>query len=111
MNRSKRKGTAGESAVVAWLRDQGWLAAERRALTGAADQGDIAGLPGVVIEVKNTAKVDLAGWLAELEAEISNAKADTGFVIAKRRGSTDVGQWYAILPAGRLAALLKDAGR
>ena len=48
MNTSRRKGTAWESALVDYLIGKGWPHAERRALNGCNDKGDIAGLPGVV---------------------------------------------------------------
>lgn len=110
MSKSKRKGTAAESAVVAWLRDHGWPSAERRALSGSNDRGDIAGVAGIVLEVKACREMDLAGWCKEAEAERTNDGADHGIVIAKKRGTTDVGQWYAILPVEQMAALLDAAG-
>ena len=100
-NPSKQRGTAAETAVVAWLRLNGYPHAERRALAGQADKGDIAGLPGTVVEVKSCKAHDLAGWCGELEAEIRNAGALTGVVIAKRRGTTNVDEWYALMPAKR----------
>lgn len=109
MNRSKQKGTAWETAIVAWLRDAGYVNVERRALGGANDRGDIAGIPGVVIEAKNCKAIDLAGWIAELVVEIENDNADNGVVIAKRRGHADVDKAYAIMPAGLWLQLLKDA--
>ena len=51
MSRSKAKGTAAETAVVRFLRAVGFTQAERRTLGGTQDRGDIAGVPGVVIEV------------------------------------------------------------
>lgn len=108
MTASKRKGTAAESAVVAWLQANGHPNAERRALAGVNDKGDIAGVPGVCIEVKNHQAFDLAGWVGELEAEIVNSKARTGVVIAKRRGKGNVAEWYAVLPAHRWLALINE---
>lgn len=49
MSASKRKGTSWESAIVQFLKENGVAHAERRALAGNADRGDIAGIPGVVI--------------------------------------------------------------
>ncbi len=111
MRHAKTKGREAETAVVEWLRANGRPHAERRRLQGSADQGDIAGLPYVVVEVKNEKSISLPGYLAELEAEIANANADTGVVIVKRRGSTNVGDWYAVMPADRWLALLTEAGR
>ena len=110
MSKSKQKGTSAETAVVRWLHEQGRKAVERRALHGTADRGDIAGIPSVVIEVKNHARMELSQWLSELEVEMRNDKADTGVVIHKKKGTTDVGQWYATMPVDVWHDLLKEAG-
>jgi hypothetical protein len=95
----KRKGSAAELAVAKWLRKLGWVHAERSRAGWTDDRGDIDGMPGVCIEVKNEKRIDIPGYLRELEIEMENAKAWTGTVIVKRRGSSDVGDWYAIMPA------------
>jgi hypothetical protein len=95
----KRKGSAAELAVAKWLRKLGWIHAERSRAGWQDDRGDIDGMPGVVVEVKNEKKFDLPGYLRELEVEMENAKAWTGTVIIKRRGSTNVDDWYAVMPA------------
>ena len=100
-NPSKAKGTAAEVAVVKWLNANGYPHAERRALAGSSDKGDVAGLPSTVVEVKSCKSHALSQWVDELEAEIVNARSLTGVVIAKRRGTTDPGAWYAIMPAKR----------
>ncbi len=109
MNAAKQKGTAFEAAIVDYLNEHGWTRAERRALNGAQDRGDIAGIAGLVIEAKNCKTLDLAGWLTELEVEIANDHATTGVVVAKRRGK-NVSQAYAILSFGSYCELLKLAG-
>ena len=111
MTASRAKGTAAETAVVGFLRDLAWPHAERRALHGNADTGDIAGLPGVVLEVKNAKRTELAAWLDELDAEIVNAHADTGVLVVKRRGHTNPGKWFAIMSFDRWCVLLNEAGR
>src|SRR5690606_4660297 len=45
-------GTRAETAVVRYRRDHGWPHAERRALRGNQDAGDITGTPGVCWSVK-----------------------------------------------------------
>ena len=95
----KRKGSAAELAVAKWLRKLGWIHAERSRAGWQDDRGDIDGMPGVVVEVKNEKKIDIPGYLRELEVEMENAKAWTGTVIIKRRGSTNVDDWYAVMPA------------
>ena len=105
----KRKGSAAEFAVAKWLRKLGWIHAERSRAGWTDDRGDIDGMPGVCIEVKNEKKIDLPGYLRELEVEIANAQAWTGTVIVKRRGSMNVDDWYAVMPAkiwGELMVML-----
>lgn len=110
MSKQRAKGTAAETAVVKYLQANGFPHAERRALHGTADKGDITGCGPLVFEVKNHKIIDLAGWVKELEAEMVNAKVDTGAVVAKKRGTTDPGEFYAILPFRVLVGLLIEAG-
>jgi hypothetical protein len=112
MNPSKRKGTAAETAVVEYLRGHGFAHAERRALHGSLDQGDVTGIPGICVEVKNCATYDLPGWMRETEAERWAAGADVGALVVKPRGvgATRVGEWWAVLTLDQLAYLLRAAG-
>jgi hypothetical protein len=64
-NRSKQRGTSWESAVVAYLQQCGWPHAERRVLHGSQDKGDVLGVPGLVIECKSAARIELAQWVTE----------------------------------------------
>lgn len=108
MSRSKAKGTAAETAVVRFLRAAGFAQAERRTLSGAQDRGDIAGVPGVVIEVKNCARDQLPAWVAEAELERDNDRASLGVVWHKRRGTTDPGRWFVTMSGDQFAALLRE---
>jgi hypothetical protein len=102
--RPKDIGTAAETAVVRYLRGNGFPHAERRALTGSLDQGDITGTPGIAWEVKGGAAAARASdgqvnlWLAETEAERVNAHADHGILIIRRAGigPANAGRWWAI---------------
>jgi len=100
--RPKDIGTQAESAVVKYLRENGFGGAERRALRGTLDCGDITGCGPVVIEVKaGAAAMDASdglinAWLAETETERKNAKADLGVLVVRRRGKGDPGSWWAI---------------
>ena len=104
---AKRKGSQAERDVVAYLKANGYPYADRRVAGATLDKGDISGVLGVTIEIKNHARLDLAGWLAELEVEMKNDNAWTGVVIHKRKGKGDVGQWYATMPARIWLELLK----
>lgn len=117
---SKAKGREAERAVVAYLIGQGWPYAERRRLAGSSDRGDIAGIAGCCIEVKDRKTVDLAGAMGELDTEMANTGDPMGFAVIKRRGypwrASDAsthdnpGSWYGVLPLRLLTQLLKDAG-
>lgn len=111
VNKPKQKGTAAESAVVSFLRTVGFPYAERLALQGGKDRGDITGIPGIVVEVKACQEYTFSSWLAEAEVERDNAKADFGFVVAKPRlvGTARTGQWYALMYEGWWQALLHEA--
>lgn len=112
VNKAKNKGTAAESAVVSYLRTRGFPYAERLALQGGKDRGDITGIPGIVIEVKNTATYTFSSWLKEAMVEKDNAGADFAFVAAKPRliGTTRVGMWMAAMTLGEFRRLCVQAG-
>lgn len=113
MTRPKDIGTRAESAVVRFLRENGFPHAERRALTGSQDQGDITGCPGLVFEVKggevakNASDGQIAKWLAETETERRNANADIGILVVQRRGigPANAGRWWAVLTLPVLTAV------
>lgn len=111
MNRSKAKGTAGETGIVNALVEEGWIHAERRALAGSLDKGDIAlGVPGVMIEGKNCKTVTIPAWLREVEAEKANAKADIGVVWHKIRGKGDARDWAVTMTGAQFIDILKRLG-
>ena len=107
---SKRKGSAWELAIAKYLVEKGWKHAERRIAGSTIDKGDIYGIIGCVIEAKNEKRIDLSGYLKELEVEMRNAKAETGVVMVKKKGTTDVGQAYAVMPIDLWVKLMKEAG-
>jgi Holliday junction resolvase len=94
----KRKGNAAERAVVDYLKKHGYPQARRTQAGTRGDIGDIDGVPGFAIEVKNHARLDLAGWVAQMLAEIDEKGVENGVVIAKKRGTSNPGDWYAITP-------------
>jgi hypothetical protein len=110
MSANKARGTRWESAVVAFLIERGWVNAERRALHGTNDLGDVVGIPGVVIEAKSQARHSLAEWLDEAEVERSNAGARIGVCWFKRRGHTSAGKGYVLMTGETFVELLREAG-
>jgi len=101
VNRPKAIGTAGETAVVRYLQANGFPNAERRALAGAYDLGDITGTPDVAWEVKaghaawEASDKLIDSWLVETEVERVNAHASLGFLVVARRGKPPA-QWWAV---------------
>lgn len=111
MSASKTKGTAWETAIVNYLRNHGAPHAERRALSGAKDKGDIIGIPSVVIEAKNAARQDWSTWIDEAQTEAANVAPGTlAIVWAKRRGRSSPGHGYVMLTGAQLVQLLTEAG-
>ena len=109
-NTAKQKGTAWETAIVQFLQRTGWPSAERRTLAGSKDRGDIAGIPGVVIEAKNTKSIALGTFLDEANLEALNDGAALGVAWIKRRGRTWPGHGYVVMDGDAFVSLLHQAG-
>lgn len=110
MSAARDRGTRWETLIVEYLRESGALHAERRALQGALDRGDIAGIPGVVIEAKNAKAITLGPWLNEALAEKANDHADVGVVWHHRRGKGSPRDAYVTMTGSDFVWLLKVAG-
>ena len=110
MSASKRKGSAWESRVVGYLREQGAPYAERRALAGIRDRGDVSGIPGLVIEAKCATGMQLAAWVDEAEVERANDNARFGVVWHHRRGKGSPGDGYVTMTGATFVELLRAAG-
>ena len=109
-NRSRTKGTSAETAVVDFYRANGHPHAERRAFHGAQDRGDVAGIVGVVTEVKNCDRLALAEWVDEALTEQGNDRADLAVVFHKRRGRTNPADWYVTMTGAQWAHILNQLG-
>lgn len=107
MNPSKRKGTAFETAVVDYLRANGFPWAERRAQRGTKDAGDVAGVVGWVLEVKNCRSLDLGPWLTEAAQEAANDGVSRFALIHKRR-QRSTAEAFVTLPLRLFAELVRD---
>lgn len=108
---AKHAGAAAERAVADYLAqalDDDRI--DRRVKRGNEDRGDIGGLRihgrPLCVEVKNCARTDLAGWIAEAQLEAGHDGALAGVVIAKRKGTTNVGRWYVHMTVDDLTAIL-----
>jgi hypothetical protein len=108
---ARRKGSQTEALLVSFLRANGYPHAERRHLNGSHDLGDVVGIPGVCLEVKSGARLDLSGWLAELEVEQEHADAHIGAVVVRPKGRPDPADWFAVITTSQLLDFLDIALR
>ena len=97
MSKARQKGTAFETLIVNYLKKKGYPHAERRAMTGAQDKGDISFDRRFVLECKDHKTLNLSGWLKEALTESLNAGAEFPVVVAKRRGYGDPGDQYVVM--------------
>lgn len=103
---SRRKGSRAEVAVVHALRRAGWDAdTSRNVLEGRRTGDDVVWAGPCSIEVKDVARMDLSGWLAQAQA---NAGDRVPIVVHKKRGvpNTRAEDWYCTLTFGDLLRLL-----
>lgn len=83
---------------------------DRRVKTGAKDKGDIAGLRAhgarIVVECKDSAKVQLGPWITEAEVERGNDDALAGVVAFKRHGKGQPGDQLVVMTLDDFVALV-----
>lgn len=99
--KSKARGTATERMAVRHLQTA-WPEAERRALAGKFDRGDIIGVPHTTIEVKGERANRLPEWKFETLTEQRN-NGDLLCLLIVRRDYQPVGRWDAWMPASQLS--------
>ena len=107
---AKAAGTRFESAIAACLAEHLDDRIERRARTGAKDRGDISGVrvhgQRLVLELKDCARMDLAGWVKEAQEEAANDGALLGVTVHKRRGRGDPLDQYVTCTVRELISLI-----
>lgn len=105
---SRDKGNRAERAAISWLRAKGFDDARR---SGAGFPGaDVLGIDRVSVEIKNQARLDLAGWTDQLAADMTITGNPIGFVLVKRRQRANPDEWYAVTTGQVIARLLNEAG-
>ena len=115
--RPRAVGTAAESAVVAWLKTDGWPDADRIPLSGHRDRGDVVVCrsPLIVLECKAGATAEAASdnlirdWLRQTETERANAGAVIAALVV-RRFRRPVAAWDVWMPAASWLHLLDGTG-
>lgn len=105
---SRNKGNRAEVEVVRVLREAGYEAETSRSARGGFQSGeDIVSDFPASIEVKNQARLDLAGWWAQAEYQANGRPA---VVVHKRVGKGKAEEWWATMDLQTLIRLL-NAGR
>lgn len=112
VNKSKAIGTAAESAVVKVLRPY-FPSAERLALAGQDDQGDIGHCGEFVFEIKAGKTAETAGdgllakWVQETERERVARGVAFGILVLKRAGvgPANAHRWWAYVKLEDIAEL------
>jgi hypothetical protein len=107
---AKSKGRMTENIWVGYLHSWGLTKVERRRLMGSFDQGDISGWDRVCTEVKSGAKLNIPGWLKELDAEIVNSKSEVGYLTIRPKGLPKPEDWYIVLRPDMFMTIMKKAG-
>lgn len=108
---ARAAGTRFEREIAEYLAKVVDDRIERRARNGSKDRGDLSGVRlfgggRVVVEVKDTARVNLAGWIAEAELERGNDDAVVAVVVSKRHGVGNPARQWVHMTVDDLAALL-----
>lgn len=97
------KGRLWERAVEESGRAAG-IPLVRIRLRGSQDEGDFSGVPGLLLEAKNHARLDLAGWLDQASAKCSPGRSPA--IVHKRRGRP-AGDGYVTLRVTDFWALIR----
>lgn len=114
---SRTKGVVAERHVVTYLRGRGFAGVERAVRTGyrttdrtAADPGDLTGIPGVIVSVKDTQTHYVDAWLRELDEMDPGDTLALRLLVIKRKYKADAGQWRCLMRYPTLAAMVQTPG-
>ena len=106
----RQKGSTFERMIADYLATNVDDRIDRRVKTGAKDRGDIGGVRihggRLVLECKNTSKMNLAGWAAETEIERGNDDALAGVIVHKRHGKGQPEDQWVTMTLADFAAIL-----
>ena len=109
MSRQRKKGTAWESAICAYLLDEG-LEVHRQPAHGVNDKGDLHIGTEVIVEAKNQARHSLGEWLDEATTEAHNAGRRVGVAWFHRRGRSKPRDGYVLMDGATFVYLVREAG-
>lgn len=83
---------------------------DRRVTGGSKDRGDIGGVrvhgQRLVLECKNTSRINLGTWITEAHTEAGNDDALAGVIVHKRHGKGKPGDQWVTMTVDDLIALI-----
>lgn len=107
MSANKDRGSRWEKDIVDYLRSVGFQYAERRLAGSAKDRGDIAGIPGVVVEAKSQNRITLSEWMDEAVVEGQRDNAWLAVTWVKRKGRGSAADGYVVMTGTQFAEILR----
>jgi len=112
---ARQAGSRFEREVADYLAEHVDDRIDRRVKGGAKDKGDIGGLrhmgQRVVIECKNTSRINLSTWMNEAHTAMGHDDAGVGIVIHKRHGKGQPGDQWVTTTLDDLIALIAGEPR
>ena len=109
-NANKAKGDRAERAARDFYRANGFPGTERTRAGYARDHGDLHLAPGAIAQVKDCRTLRWQEWLSGLAEQKADARADAAWLVVKRPGQGDPGEWLAVMTVAEHARLLRAAG-
>lgn len=107
---AKAAGSRFEREVADYLAEHVDDRIDRRVKTGAKDRGDIGGLrhmgQRIVVEAKNTSRINLGVWASEAEIQRGNDDAGVGITVHKRHGKGSASDQWVTMTLADFVALL-----
>ena len=107
---AKAAGSKFERDIADHLADRVDDRIDRRVKTGAKDRGDIGGVrvhgQRLVLECKNTSRINLGTWITEAHVEAGNDDALAGVIVHKRHGKGKPGDQWVTMTVDDLIALI-----
>ncbi|MBO0676887.1 hypothetical protein JRC04_05380 [Mycolicibacterium sp. S2-37] len=114
VNAAKAKGTAFETLITTYLKQEWSEIIERLTLSGSNDRGDIGNFrlnSGRLIawELKNRTQIALPAWVREAQTEAENYGAVAGVVCHKRKGKAAAGEQFVTMTLDDFLTILHAA--
>jgi hypothetical protein len=94
---NKRKGDLFNRQIIKHLIAEGITDAHRYQDGYHLDRGDVAGIPGIVIQAKNVVQVKWSNWFLNVRLQQVHAASPIGILALKRQGRSDPAEATAIL--------------